>query len=69
VVRRKGTNVSLKATVDGDGFSQFRRQAFRVVLHGYPSGDVMINGARKSVENGELVIDNRGESFELGVQL
>jgi hypothetical protein len=62
-VERAGAEVTVKAEVSGDGYPEFRRERFVLVLHGAASetghlDDVMITGA-----NGRFEIANRGTSF------
>jgi hypothetical protein len=62
-VLRAGAEVTVKAEVSGDGYPEFRRERFVLVLHGAAPetarvDDVMITGA-----NGRFEISNRGTHF------
>ena len=41
-VTRKGDAVTLRAEVDGDGYPEFARESFRVIVHGADADDVDI---------------------------
>ena len=62
-VLRAGAELTVKAEVSGDGYPEFRRERFVLVLHGAAPetarlDDVMITGA-----NGRFEISNRGTHF------
>jgi len=62
-VERAGTQLTVKAEVSGDGYPEFVRERFLLVLHGAEADaarldDVMIIGA-----NGRFAISNSGTGF------
>jgi alpha-glucosidase len=62
-VERAGTQLTVKAEVSGDGYPEFVRERFLLVLHGAEADaarldDVMIIGA-----NGRFEISNSGSGF------
>jgi alpha-glucosidase len=65
-VERAGSQLTVNAEVSGDGYPEFRRERFVLVLHGAAADmgqldDVMITGA-----NGRFEIANRGTNFNFG---
>jgi alpha-glucosidase len=65
-VERAAGQLTVKAEVSGDGYPEFRRDRFVLVLHGAAPDtgqldDDMINGT-----NGRFEIPNRGASFTFG---
>jgi alpha-glucosidase len=54
--------VSLRAEVDGDGYPEFAREAFHLVLHGAAPEAVAVDGDRLAV-HGRVVIPNTGTAF------
>jgi alpha-glucosidase len=65
-VERTGAELTIKAEVSGDGYPEFRRERFVLVLHGAAPDagqldDVMITGT-----NGRFEIFNRGTAFTFG---
>jgi alpha-glucosidase len=64
-VERAGSQLMVNAEVSGDGYPEFRRERFVLVLHGAAPAaaeldDVMITGS-----NGRFEIANRGTGFRL----
>jgi alpha-glucosidase len=69
-VTRAGDTVTLRAEVDGDGYPEFAREAFSLVLHGAaPETVVVVDGERVAVRDARVAIPNAGTAFtaELGV--
>jgi alpha-glucosidase len=65
-VERTGAELTIKAEVSGDGYPEFRRERFVLVLHGAAPDagqldEVMITGT-----NGRFEIFNRGTAFTFG---
>jgi alpha-glucosidase len=65
-VERVSAELTVKAEVSGDGYPEFRRERFVLVLHGATPDagrldDVMITGT-----NGRFEIPNRGSGFSFG---
>ncbi len=65
---RKGSELSIRAKVTGQGYPEHRRQGFILVLHG-TEREVDLNGQRRTLSNGRLAFDNTGEPFDLTAEL
>jgi alpha-glucosidase len=61
--------VTLRADVDGDGYPEFAREAFVLVVHGAAPATVTVDGEALEVRDGRVAIANAGTGFaaELGV--
>ncbi|MFC4555245.1 TIM-barrel domain-containing protein [Georgenia faecalis] len=68
-VTRAGGRVRLDARVDGDGFAEFAREAFRVVLHGAAPASVLVDGVETQVRDGRVVVPNAGTPFTLELEV
>lgn len=64
-LRRTGGSVEVVADVDGDGFPQFARTTFRVVLHGARPDEVTVDGQAVPAPDGTVEIANAGTGFRL----
>lgn len=62
---REGDRLTLRAEVEGQGYPEFEREAFHLVLHGARPEGVLLDGAEAPVVHGRVVIPNTGEPFEL----
>jgi alpha-glucosidase len=62
-VTRAGDRVTLRADVDGDGFPEFARTAFHLVLHGAAPDVVRVDGAELGPAGGRVAIPNAGTPF------
>ncbi|WNB87487.1 DUF5110 domain-containing protein [Cellulomonas sp. ATA003] len=62
-VTRAGRTVTVRADVDGDGYPEFRRTAFHLVVHGAAVDAVDLDGTRVPVRDGVAVLPNTGEPF------
>ena len=65
VVERAGPRVTVRAEVDGDGFPEHRREAFRLVVHGDEPHAVVLDGVAVDPTDGGFVLPNRGSGFEV----
>lgn len=63
-VTRTGERVSLQATVDGAGFPESARTAFRLVLHGGSVRDLEVNGARRHDVTEQVVSADQANTGE-----
>jgi alpha-glucosidase len=68
-LERRGAALSLASSVTGRGFPEFRRRAFRVVLHGFAGRKLALNGRTHQLENGTLDFENRAEDFLITLAL
>ncbi|MCW3047604.1 MAG: Alpha-glucosidase [Solirubrobacterales bacterium] len=68
-VTRSGDRVVLRADVDGDGYPEFARTAFELVLHGATPSTVVVDGSEAQTRDGRVAIPNAGGPFtaEFGV--
>jgi alpha-glucosidase len=70
VLERSGDGVTVRATVDGDGYPEFRRQAFRLVMHGAAPEQVLLDGVAVEAEDRDgaraFTLPNGGQPFEVG---
>jgi alpha-glucosidase len=68
-VARRGDRVTLRAEVEGDGYPEFAREAFVLVVHGAAPATVTVDGDALEVRGGRVAIANAGTGFaaELGV--
>ena len=61
--------MTLRADVDGDGYPEFAREAFVLVVHGADPATVTVDGEALAVRDGRVAIANAGTGFaaEFGV--
>jgi alpha-glucosidase len=64
-VERAGDVVTLVADVDGEGFPQFRREAFRLVVHGAGPAVVRLDGTDVAAEAGAFHLPNAGTGLRV----
>ncbi|HYP97162.1 MAG TPA: TIM-barrel domain-containing protein [Polyangiaceae bacterium] len=62
LVSRRGARVIVTVRTSGDGFPEFRRTQFRIVLDGFTGDHVELNGTTIDVQNTQFYCENRGES-------
>ncbi len=60
---RDGSSVTLRADVEGQGYPQFRREAFHLVVHGADPVVVDLDGARLEPSDGVVVLPVAGHGF------
>ena len=60
---RAGGEATLAATVDGDGYPEFAREAFELVLHGDAPAAIESGGKQLPVREGRARIANAGTAF------
>ena len=68
-VRRERDRVTLRAEADGDGYPEFRREAFRLVVHGAEPAAVHVDGVRVDAQDGGFLVPNRGGGFGADLRL
>jgi alpha-glucosidase len=66
---RAGRLVTLRADVEGDGYPEFARQRFEIVIHGAVAEALTLDGAEHSFDGYPIVFGNDGKSFVLEVRL
>jgi alpha-glucosidase len=64
-LRRADDRVVLRATVGGDGYKEFAREAFHLVVHGAQPRSVRLDGAPVSPSAGRFVLENTAAPFSL----
>jgi len=62
-VTRSGDRVSLRGSVDGDGYPEFVRNAFHLVIHGAAPETVRLDGVELRTTGQHFVLPNSGTSF------
>lgn len=62
-VNRRGDRVTVQAEVEGDGYPQFAREAFHLVIHGAAPDTVLVDGERMATRHGRVTIPNAGTGF------
>jgi alpha-glucosidase len=66
---RAGRQVSVRAEVTGDGYPEFAREAFHLVVHGAAPQAIELDGARISPRGQRFVLRNAGSGFNLRFEL
>jgi alpha-glucosidase len=68
-VKRRGNTVTVRGEVDGDGYADFARETFQLVIHGAAPTTLSLDGEELNASEGRFVIPNRGEGFiaEFGI--
>ena len=61
---RSGGRIGLSAVVEGDGYPEFAREAFRLVVHGADPAVVRVGDERIPAADGAFTIPNAGGAFE-----
>jgi alpha-glucosidase len=62
-VARRADRVAVEARVDGDGYPEFAREAFHLVIHGAAPARIVVDGAPVDERDGHYVIANAGQDF------
>jgi alpha-glucosidase len=62
-VTRRGSRVAVRAEVDGDGYPEFARAAFHLVVHGAAPATLLLDGTELDASDGRFVVPNAGERF------
>ena len=68
-VTRAGDRLTVRAEVDGDGYPEFARRAFHLVVHGAEPGAVRVDGADIDAVDGRFVLPNAGAAFTAELSL
>ncbi len=66
---RSGDRLVLRADTDGDGYPEFAREAFHLVVHGASPRTVRLDGAELGPTDGRYVLPNPGTGFTLDLTL
>jgi alpha-glucosidase len=62
-VTRTGDRIRLRADVEGDGYPEFARQAFHIIVHGARPTSVELEDGPVRLRDGRFVLPNAGEGF------
>jgi alpha-glucosidase len=68
-VTRSGSSVTLEADVDGDGYPDFAREEFHLVVHGAQPGVVRVDDDEVAAVDGRFAIVNAGTSFSCSLEV
>jgi alpha-glucosidase len=66
---KEGDHLRLEGVVSGEGYPEFAREAFEIVIHGAPARAIRLDGESLMAEAGRYVASNRGTDFELEIEL
>jgi hypothetical protein len=66
---RQGDKVKITGTPTGDGFDEFKRDTFRLVIRGASIAQVRINGELRDAPGGRVDFRNQGEIFNAEILL
>jgi alpha-glucosidase len=62
-IERRGQQVTVTATVRGDGFREFARETLTLVIHGATPTSIVVNGVAQPLVANQLTFANRGQGF------
>ncbi|HEX8343914.1 MAG TPA: TIM-barrel domain-containing protein, partial [Actinoplanes sp.] len=62
-VTRAGSHLTVRAEVEGDGYPEFAREQFHLVVHGARPEVVEVAGTAVRAVDGRFVLPNSGEAF------
>ncbi len=65
-VTRAGKQVTVRAEVGGDGYAEFVRSQFDLVVHGTIADTVVVDGVQRAFDNGRVTLPNDGKAFTVG---
>jgi alpha-glucosidase len=68
-VTRSGDRLELRADVDGEGYPEFAREAFRLVVHGAHPASVRLDGADVQAVDGAYTLPNAGHGMVVEIDL
>lgn len=69
VLRKAGAQITLEATVSGNGYQAFVRKEYRIVFHGGIRKQVQVNGSTVSVVDQTLSLANTATSFKIEAEI
>jgi alpha-glucosidase len=68
-VTRAGHRLELRADVDGDGYPEFAREAFRLVVHGAQPASVRLDGEDVPAVEDAFLLPNAGEAMVVDFEI
>ncbi|HEY0237206.1 MAG TPA: TIM-barrel domain-containing protein, partial [Friedmanniella sp.] len=69
VVQRRGDQLTVRASVTGDGYAQHARERFVLVLHGAEPAAVLVDGEPVAVVDHRASFPNAGSGFDVDLVL
>ncbi len=60
-VVRAGRKVTVRAEVDGDGYPEFARRQFELIIHGPVSDTILVDGSQRALDGGRITAAERGQ--------
>lgn len=66
---RSGNRLTLEASVAGDGYPEFARQAFELVFHGAAPSSIQLDGHALAAQGGRFVAPNAGVGLRVEAEL
>jgi alpha-glucosidase len=68
-VTRRGSEVTVSGDVVGDGYPEFRRADFHLVVHGAQPSAVDLDGRTVTADGGRFVLPNTGQDLAVRLQV
>jgi alpha-glucosidase len=68
-VTRSGIEIVLRAQVRGDGYPEFAREAFHLVVHGAAPASIQLDGSQVRATSGRFVLPNTAAPFVVDFHL
>jgi alpha-glucosidase len=68
-VTRSGHRLAVRADVDGDGYPEFRRQAFALVVHGAPVEGATLDGLPVRAVDGVVEVPRSAQGFVVALEV
>ena len=66
---RAGSSISLRAEVEGDGYAEFAREEFQVMVYGTTPSHVHLEGRELTASGNRYVLPNPGTGFLLDIEV
>jgi alpha-glucosidase len=68
-LHREGERLTLTAVTTGNGYAEFAREAFHLIVHGAVPENVILDGEEVGVVDGRFHLPNAGTGFKLEMDL
>jgi alpha-glucosidase len=66
---RSGEHVTLEAEVEGEGYPEFAREAFHLVIHGAAPTTIRLDGEELPRDGDRFVVPNAGSGFTIAFEV
>ena len=66
---RAGDRIDARGEVDGDGYPEFARTAYHLVIHGATPETVRVDGTELRMADGHFAVPNAGDPVALEFDL